>query len=84
MRGLRMPSADAAVNDICSLLHIESTGLDLLSRYIDRIVEKSSSSKQPEKSSTSSSSSSQCSDSGYDSPKYGQPETPTEVENVYF
>lgn len=21
---------------------------------------------------------------GYESPKYGQPETPTEVENIYF
>lgn len=84
MRGLRMSSTDAAVGDVCTLLQIDPAGLDLLTRYVDRIVEKSSTAKQPEKSATSTSPS-QCSDSsGYESPKYGQPETPTEVENVYF
>lgn len=81
MRGLRMPSTNTAINDISNLLHINPETLEDLRRFVDQTVEKGIP-KPTEKSTTPNSNA--CTDSGFESPKYGQPETPTEVEDVYF
>lgn len=78
-----MPSLNTAVMDICNLLHTNPENLENLRIFIDKTVEKGIP-NQSEKTSTATNSNS-CSDSStYESPKYGQPETPTEVENIYF
>lgn len=68
------------MNEICKMLKVEVDQIDLLINVVDNVVEKVANpdsvdqkSKEPTKK-----------PAGYESPGYGQPETPTEVENVYF
>lgn len=81
MKGLRMPSTNNATFDMCTLLRINSGAVENLRHFIDHAVEKSLP-KQSEKIDIPNTNS--CTDNGFQSPKYGQPETPTEVENVDF
>ncbi|KAK4887266.1 hypothetical protein RN001_003537 [Aquatica leii] len=82
MRGLRMSSTDNATMDICNLLNIDLENLESLRIFIDQAVERGIPSTT-EKTSTYPNPNS-CSNSAFESPKYGQPETPPEVENVHF
>ncbi|KAL3266198.1 hypothetical protein HHI36_010381 [Cryptolaemus montrouzieri] len=78
IRGLKLPSSQQAVLDICSIVGIDIVALEILVRVIDQAVEKvvprSPEAEPQEKMSTQ----------GYESPQYGQPNTPTEVDNIYF
>lgn len=62
------------MNDICSLLNVDMSTINFLVTVIDNAVAQVVAAPQPEKDSSQ----------GYESPKYGHPETPTEVENIYF
>lgn len=66
------------MSDICRMLNVDLPTIDYLVAVIDnavaQVVAPSVSPAQPEKTVNQ----------GYKSPKYGQPETPTEVENIYF
>ncbi|KAK5643839.1 hypothetical protein RI129_007684 [Pyrocoelia pectoralis] len=82
MRGLRMSSTTAATNDICSLLNVDPESLENLRIFIDQAVEKGMPTS-PQKVNVYPNSNS-CSNAAFESPKYGQPETPPDVENIYF
>ncbi|KAF5296228.1 hypothetical protein FQA39_LY12565 [Lamprigera yunnana] len=82
MRGLRMPSTNTATIDICNLLNIDLENLENLRVFIDEAVEKGTPTLADKPSDYSNSV--MCTNAGFESPKYGQPETPLEVENVYF
>lgn len=59
------------------MLNVDLPTIDFLVTIIDNAVAQvvaPSHPVQPEKTVSQ----------GYESPKYGQPETPTEVENIYF
>lgn len=78
IRGLKLPSTELAVSEICQLVNIDPIALEVLIRIVDSAVEKvvPRTPELPEnKCSTTQ---------GFESPKYGQPETPTEVDNIYF
>ncbi|CAG9761950.1 unnamed protein product [Ceutorhynchus assimilis] len=80
VQGLKLPCQRAAMNEICKMLNVDVDQIDLLINIVDNVVEKvanpeaaNQKAKEPTKK-----------PAGYESPGYGQPETPTEVENVYF
>lgn len=66
-----------ALNDICNMLNVDMSTINVLVAVIDNAVAQVVESPQPSHNEKTVS-------QGYESPKYGQPETPTEVENVYF
>lgn len=76
-----MSSSVIATRDICMMTKVDPISLEILIRFIDQAVEKVThqapdrAQVPPTKYVTSDE---------FDSPKYGQPETPTEVENIYF
>ncbi|XP_045478690.1 G1/S-specific cyclin-D3-like [Harmonia axyridis] len=77
IRGLRLRSTNQAVNDICSIASIKISDLETVVRVVDEAVERSvpkspPSTPEPEPKLQ-----------GYESPQHG-PNTPTEVENIYF
>ncbi|XP_030745595.1 G1/S-specific cyclin-D2-like [Sitophilus oryzae] len=83
IRGLKLPCQIVAVKDICQMLNVSVDTIERLINIVDNVVDKVASpaapaQSQPEQSSTKHQ------PAGYESPGYGQPETPTEVENVYF
>ncbi|XP_019872824.1 G1/S-specific cyclin-D2 [Aethina tumida] len=72
IRGLKLPSAEIAVADICRMINLLPSKVDFLVSFVDNAVAKaapSSPQHPPPK--------------GYESPQYG-PDTPTEVEDIYF
>ncbi|XP_060531146.1 G1/S-specific cyclin-D2-like [Cylas formicarius] len=77
VRGLKLSCQSDAVQDVCRMLNVNVETLEYLVSVVDRLVEKvvppAPTKGEPSKTV-----------SGYESPKYGQPETPTEVENIYF
>ncbi|KYB28107.1 G1/S-specific cyclin-D2 [Tribolium castaneum] len=75
VRGLKLSSSTAATSDVCSMVSIESETLEVLVAIVDNAVDKVVP-KTPEKPSKTV--------EGFESPQYPQPETPTEVENIYF
>lgn len=65
------------MGDICNMLNVDLPTIDFLVAVIDNAVAQvvaPTQTVQQEKAVSQ----------GYESPKYGQPETPTEVENIYF
>ncbi|XP_066146356.1 G1/S-specific cyclin-D2 [Euwallacea fornicatus] len=80
MRGLKLPCQRAAMSEICTLLTVTVEEIEPLINVVDNVVEKVA---NPEGSDQKSKEASK-KPTGYESPGYGQPETPTEVENVYF
>lgn len=72
IRGLKLTSSDVATRDVCAMVGLDSENLEVLVRIVDAVVDKVVP-KSPEKTVN-----------GYESPQYPQPETPTEVENIYF
>lgn len=75
-----MSSSRVASRDVCLLTQADPIFLESLVILIDRIVEVS-----PPAQDKNQPPSSKCvTNDEFESPKYGQPETPTEVENVYF
>ncbi|CAH1985169.1 unnamed protein product [Acanthoscelides obtectus] len=82
VRGLKLTTADAAVRETCSMLNIALRSVEYLVSVIDSAVASMASPqvqqqmKEHEKNASSQ--------QGYESPQYGQPETPTEVESIYF
>lgn len=77
VRGLKLSSTELAMNDICNMLNIDMGTIDFLVAVIDNAVAQVVAPPQPTQPEKTVS-------QGYESPKYGQPETPTEVENIYF
>ncbi|RZC43144.1 hypothetical protein BDFB_002587 [Asbolus verrucosus] len=75
VRGLKLTSANVATRDVCSMISLDIETLEVLVGIVDGAVEKVVP-KTPEKKVKSV--------EGYESPQYSQPETPTEVENIYF
>lgn len=78
VKGLKLSSTKEAINDICNMLNVDLPTIEYLVAVIDnavaQVVAPSISPIPPAKTVNQ----------GYESPKYGQPETPTEVENIYF
>ncbi|CAH0560692.1 unnamed protein product [Brassicogethes aeneus] len=72
LRGLKLPSAQIALLDICTLVSLPPSRVELLVVLIDKEVQKVAPSppQQPKLA-------------GYESPQYG-PDTPTRVEDIYF
>ncbi|KAK9870141.1 hypothetical protein WA026_006233 [Henosepilachna vigintioctopunctata] len=77
LRGLKLPSTRQAILDICSMVGIDIMALEILVRLIDHAVEKVVPRSEPVPEN-------KVPTQGYESPQYGQPNTPTEVDNVYF
>lgn len=77
-----MASAHVATHDICNLTRVDPISLEILIRFVDEVVEKVM--KESPGRELLPSSKHVTNDSEFSSPTYGQPETPTEVENVYF
>ncbi|XP_044748498.1 G1/S-specific cyclin-D2-like [Coccinella septempunctata] len=75
IRGLRLRSTNQAVNDICRIAAVSPASLDTYVRIVDEAVERSVPRSPP--------SSPEPKIQGYESPQHG-PNTPTEVENIYF
>lgn len=71
VRGLKLSSVDTAPTDICRLVNVSPQTLELLVDVIDSTIEKIT--PPPPQSPT------KC-ENDFES----QPNTPTEVENVYF
>nr|CAH7753111.1 unnamed protein product [Callosobruchus chinensis] len=80
-RGLKLTSADAAVLETCAMLNVALRSVEYLVTVIDGAVASMASPQQPQKQEEQKTVSTQ---QGYESPQYGQPETPTEVESIYF
>ncbi|KAL1509207.1 hypothetical protein ABEB36_003980 [Hypothenemus hampei] len=80
VRGLKFPGQRAAMNEICKLLNVDVEQIELLINVVDNVVEKVANPEGADQKSGQSLKKAE----GYESPGYGQPETPTEVENVYF
>ncbi|XP_018326730.1 G1/S-specific cyclin-D2-like [Agrilus planipennis] len=81
IRGLKLSSDNQATRDVCYILNLDPISLELLVRFVDQIVEKVVPQKpKPNPNDTAKG----VSNNGFESPNYKQPETPTEVENVYF
>lgn len=81
VRGLKLPFSNAATRDVCHLTHVDPINLELLVRFIDQQVEK----VVPQVSERAASPSNKLTtNNDFESPTYGQPETPTEVESIYF
>ncbi|CAH1159615.1 unnamed protein product [Phaedon cochleariae] len=76
VRGLKLSSTEVALHDICRALNVSPRTVEFLVGLIDKAVSKVAP-PTPERTETNAV-------RGYESPRYGQPETPTEVENVYF
>ncbi|XP_018572022.1 G1/S-specific cyclin-D2-like [Anoplophora glabripennis] len=69
VRGLKLPSSDRAIVDICTMLKTRPARMEVLAAIIDnKVIKLSSNSKDSESL----------------SPQYLQTETPTEVENILF
>lgn len=83
VRGLKLASASQATRDICNLTRVDPINLELLIRFVDEQVEKVVKQANQTKQSTETTNK-HSTNNAYESPTYGQPETPTEVENVYF
>lgn len=83
MRGLKLPSASQATKDICNLTHVDPISLELLVRFVDEQIEKVVS-QDTTKSPPDTNMNKHATNNGYESPTYGQPETPTEVDSIYF
>lgn len=80
-----MLSSDIATRDICRLTQVDPISLEILIRFVDRAVEKVTHPQTDDDERTEQTSITKCvTNDQFDSPKYGQPETPTEVENIYF
>ncbi|XP_074037530.1 G1/S-specific cyclin-D2 [Leptinotarsa decemlineata] len=73
VRGLKLPSTNQAISDICGILNVNPSSIEYLVTVIDDAVAKVSTAKTGTKPAQ-----------GYECPQYGQPETPTEVEVIYF
>lgn len=84
VRGLKLASAGQATKDICNLTRVDPINLELLVRFVDEQVEKVVSQASEKSSHEHSSNKHAASGNGYESPTYGQPETPTEVDSIYF
>ncbi|KAG5882106.1 hypothetical protein JTB14_016869 [Gonioctena quinquepunctata] len=76
VRGLKLSATQEAGKDICKMLNVSVETIEYLVGVIDSAVAKVAP-PTPEKMETKTV-------QGYESPQYGQPETPTEVENIYF
>lgn len=81
VRGLKLPCTSGATRDICHLTQVDPINLELLVRFVDQQIE-SVVPQTPTKPPTSTSK--LTTNDEFESPTYGQPETPTEVENIYF
>lgn len=78
-----MLSSHIATRDICMLTKVEPISLEILIRFVDQAVEKvTHPTSHDERAHTPTTK--YVTNDEFDSPKYGQPETPTEVENIYF
>ncbi|XP_050298699.1 G1/S-specific cyclin-D2 [Anthonomus grandis grandis] len=80
VRGLKLSCQSIAVDEICSMLNVDVTKIDLYINVVDSVVERVANPEGAEKKTKEPAKK----PAGYESPTYGQPETPTEVENVYF
>lgn len=81
VRGLKQPFANDATRDICHLTRVDPINLELLIRFIDQQVEK----VVPQAAEKQNHGTNKYPTNGeFDSPTYGQPETPTEVDSIYF
>uniref|UniRef100_A0A6P7GFV0 G1/S-specific cyclin-D2-like n=1 Tax=Diabrotica virgifera virgifera TaxID=50390 RepID=A0A6P7GFV0_DIAVI len=75
VRGLKLMFSEIAIRDVCSLLNVNPQAVEVVVAVIDSAVAKVlPKSTTPEPNTVQ----------GYESPQYGQPETPTEVENIEF
>ncbi|XP_056642350.1 G1/S-specific cyclin-D2-like [Diorhabda sublineata] len=78
IRGLKLSSSEVALRDTCNMLNVNPRTVEFLVGVIDNAVSKVAPSLTP------TTPESKTTVQGYESPHYGQPETPTEVENIYF
>jgi Cyclin, C-terminal domain. len=87
VRGLNSPSAATALTSVCALTRVDPAAAEHVVRHIERVVASETASVQPLPTTsnkvTSSASSSTKLMSGTEETS-GQPETPTEVQDVHF
>ncbi|XP_065158427.1 G1/S-specific cyclin-D2-like [Atheta coriaria] len=79
-RGLKLPVPLIVTVDICASTGVEQSMLENLVQFVDQIVEGAVV-QTPEPRATQDK---YVTSGEFESPTYGQPETPTEVDNVYF
>ncbi|CAG9861721.1 unnamed protein product [Phyllotreta striolata] len=80
VRGLKLPTAEAASRDVCRMLNADPATIESLVCLIDGAVSKAT----PGVAEPMDAQTTKTVQGGYESPQYGQPETPTEVEKVYI
>lgn len=87
VRGLNSPSAATALTSVCALTRVDPAAAEHVVRHIERVVASETASVQPLPSTsskvTSSASSSTKMMSGVEETG-GQPETPTDVQDIHF
>ena len=87
VRGLNSPSAATALTSVCALTRVDPAAAEHVVRHIERVVASETASVQPLPSTsnkvTSSASSSTKMMSGVEETG-GQPETPTDIQDIHF
>jgi len=87
VRGLNSPSAATALTSVCALTRVDPAAAEHVVRHIERVVASETASAQPLPSTsnkvTSSASSSTKLMTGVEETS-GQPETPTDVQDIHF
>ncbi|XP_019766072.2 G1/S-specific cyclin-D2 [Dendroctonus ponderosae] len=80
VRGLKMSCHEAAMSEVCTMLKADMGEISQLINVVDKLIEKVATPENGDQKDKEAAKK----PAGYESPTYGQPETPTEVENVYF